>query len=477
VTRTFHHRQTCVRTISLRRTVARTPHAQNAPRAPHRVLAATLVALAILATDARADTRCGIELQRNVCRDANPLCPGSTRPLGPNPGSWPTFQRDAQHTGWSPVAGPTCGNLLWSTKLRGSIFSSAALAQPTAGEPETLYVPVGKAPVCALDPVSGAVKWCNTSDLGKLVDRSSPAIGNGSLIYVGTRDNDLWAIDATSADSGNATVAWRQKVCTDGDVTTPPTVGYDGIVYMGSDSLGAGTVMAMCPGDQRQLKWCVNPVGGGGVRNASPALSLNGEHLYITVGAHTLAAFDPEVGTELWRVQFEKPSGVGRQPNYSPVVNPLTGMVYLGTNKGIWEIEHHVDEVSGKESASARLLFDTAPYRERVYSPPALDPLRGVIVFGASRGNTSTLYAIGLDGSLKWRKPMPRGRFRNNPAVTDVDGRIYVAFGKAVHAIDEHGNTLWTVPHKRGFSASPILAAGRLYVGTTDGTMLAIGCP
>jgi outer membrane protein assembly factor BamB len=464
VTRASTHRPTCVHR-----------HASRRRRSAPRLLAALLAALALASADARADTRCGIALQNDVCLEANPLCPGSTRPLGPNPGSWPTFQRDAQHTGWSPVAGPTCGNVIWSTKLRGSILSSATLAQPTAGDPETLYVPVGKAPICALEPSNGSVKWCSTTDLGKLPDRSSPAVGNGSLIYVGTRDNDLWAIDATSASSGTASVAWRQKVCTDGDVTTPPTIGYDGIVYMGSDSLGAGTLMAMCPGDQRQLKWCKNPVGGGGIRNASPALSLNGEHLYVTLGAHSLAAFDPEFGVELWRVQFEPAGGVGRAPNYSPVVHPLTGLVYLGTNKGIWEIEHHVDPETSHESASARLLFDMTPYRERVYSPPALDPLRNVIVFGASRGNASTLYAIGVDGTLKWRKPMPRGRFRNNPAVTDVDGRIYVAFGKGVHAFDENGTALWTTPHKRGFSASPILAAGRLYAGTTDGTMMAIG--
>ena len=51
----------------------------------------------------------------------------------------------------------------------------------------------------------------------------------------------------------------------------------DGIVYMGSDSLGAGTLMAMCPGPTRQPKWCINPLGGG-IRNASPALSTAGDN-------------------------------------------------------------------------------------------------------------------------------------------------------------------------------------------------------
>jgi hypothetical protein len=68
-----------------------------------------------------------------------------------------------------------------------------------------------------------------------------------------------------------------------------------------------------------------------------------------------------------------------------------------------------------------------------VHSPPAIDVLNGTLVFGASRGNSSTLYATDLQGNLNWQKPMPRGRFRNKPAVTDVDGRIYVAFGKSLY--------------------------------------------
>jgi len=443
------------------------------------VFAATSLALLCAAGDVSADTRCGTELQNNVCLGADPLCPGTATPLGPNPGSWPGFQRDLQHTGRSPVAGPTCNNVLWTRKLKGRILAAPVLVQRIAGAPESLYVPVGKEPICALDPLTGAIEWCGTNELGKIADRSSPTVGNGSLLYVGTRDNDLWAINVPSASQvPHATVAWRQKVCTDGDVTTPPTIGNNGIVYMGSDSLGAGTLMAMCPGEQQQVKWCINPVGGGGIRNASPALSPNGERLYTTIGAGGLAAFDPEAGTELWRVQFEPPGGVGRAPNYAPVVHPLGGTIYLGTNKGIWAVEHVVDPETGKEGASARLLFDTTGLRERVYSPPAIDVLNDTLVFGASRGNSSTLYATDLQGNLKWKKPMPRGRFRNNPAVTDVDGRIYVAFGKALYAFAANGTPLWTLPGVLSYESSPILASGRLYVGTTNGNVLAIGgCP
>ena len=80
----------------------------------------------------------------------------------------------------------------------------------------------------ALNAADGTAYWCDTDNQGKLADRSSPAIGNGGLGYIGTRDNDLWAIDLPPFGGANATVAWREKVCTDGDITAPPVIGNDG---------------------------------------------------------------------------------------------------------------------------------------------------------------------------------------------------------------------------------------------------------
>ena len=57
---------------------------------PAGLLAAAALATAALllqpvVRDARADERCGLDLQTNVCLEANPLCPGTLTPLGPNP--------------------------------------------------------------------------------------------------------------------------------------------------------------------------------------------------------------------------------------------------------------------------------------------------------------------------------------------------------------------------------------------------------
>jgi len=438
------------------------------------VLAVLLLAGAILADDATAAERCSRELQRAPCAEANPVCPAVPGGVGLAEGSWPVFQGNVQHTGSSPFRGPTCNRQIWSRKLKGSLFGAPSLARGFPGEPETLFVPVGKAPICALNPDDGSVYWCDTDNAGKLADRSSPAVGKGGLTYVGTRDNDLWAIDLPAAGGRDATVAWRQKVCTDGDITAPPVIGSDGLVYMTSDSLGAGTVMAMCPGDTRQVKWCINPLGGG-VRNASPALSPAGDVLYVLFGGAGLVALDAQTGAERWRIQLEPKRSVGRIPNHAPVVNPVTGRVYVGLWQGLWAVD---PPATSNGQPTATLLLDVGT--ERIETPPALDLDRGTIVVGASRGQQETLYGLGLNGRVQWRRDdLGSGRFRNNnPPVIDTRGRIYLTLGNTLIALQKDGSDLWRSEFPAPFDSSPILADGRLYVGTNEGTVYAIGdCP
>jgi outer membrane protein assembly factor BamB len=431
--------------------------------------------LALGSSAARADVRCGAQLQNDPCMEQNPVCPAAPQPLGLAAGSWPVYQHDAQHTGTTTELGPTCGSELWSRKLKGKVLSPLALAEPAPGQSEVLFVPAAKYPVCALDPDTGQELWCGTNELGKLVDRSSPAIGNGSMLYVGTRDNDLWAIDIPPASSSQGTVAWRQKVCTDGDITTPPLIGPDGLVYMGSDSLGGGTLVAMCPGPARQVKWCHNPIGGG-VRNMSPALSPAGDKLYVVIAKSALAAYQPQTGQELWRIELEPRRGrVQRTPNYSPVVDPVTGRVFVGLDSGVWAVDTELDPVTNQERPVATLFHATSPAREKMLAPPALDRARDRLVFIAARGAQASLYAVGLDGTLQWKRSLPRGKPRNNPPVVDGAGRIYVTARKALLGLTPTGDTMWQVESRAPLASSPIIAGGRLYIGSANATVLAIG--
>jgi outer membrane protein assembly factor BamB len=437
------------------------------------LVAVLLVASLALVPGAHAVERCAGGLQQNVCLDANPVCPAAPPILGVSPGSWPAFQGNVQHTGQSAFDGPTCSGVVWSEKLQGRILSSPVLAPGNPGESETLFVPVGKAPICALDPATGAIHWCDTDKQGKRADRSSPVIGNGTSAFIGTRDNDLWAINVPPLGGTSATVAWQQFVCTDGDITVPPIIGHDGLIYMASDSLGAGTLMAMCPGPVRQPKWCINPVGGG-IRNASPALDTTGTQLYVTVAGGVLSAYDAQSGAKLWDAQLEPKTSIGRTANLAPVVDPNTGRIYVGLKQGLWAVD---PPATPGGQPTVTLFLDLRAAKQRMEAPAALDLVHGRVIAGGSHGMKSTLYAVALNGQILWqRSDLGKGKFQNNPPVVDASGHIYLTLGKSLIALNPDGSDLWRSEFHSRFPASPILADGRLYVGTTDGTMYAIGC-
>lgn len=447
-----------------------------------RVLLALLAGLALSpgAGTARAgDARCGGPLQFDLCAGADPACP-VVSPTGPVDSAWPMFQHDAQHTGRSPLEGPTCSDVLWTRKITpGQSLSQVAIGPAAPGGHGTVYLPVSKRPICAIEPVGGTVLWCNTPDVGKLPDYSSPALAVDGLLYVGTRDNDLWAISIPGPAESIAPVAWRQKVCSDGDVTTPPTIREDGVVYMGSDSLGAGSLFAMCPGTTRQVKWCRNPLrdgfDGGGLKNVSPTLSPDGTRLYVTFNGSFLASFDATTGAERWRVRLDNFRNNFRGANYTPVYDSAASAIYVGFDDGVWRVTEITDPGTGQPTASVSLLYAT-PDEQGLFSPPALDAATGTLYFGASRGRRSAFYAVGTDGQLKWKKDVVKGRFRNLPPAVDGAGRVYFAISKRVYAVDgATGATIWTKDVVSPVGGSPVIDDGRLYFSTFDATLYAIG--
>jgi outer membrane protein assembly factor BamB len=441
---------------------------------PAALLAA--IALGLLpANAARADDVCPGILQDDVCAEANPSCPAVAGPFGLVASEWPVFQHDLQHTGKSALAGPTCNRLIWTQRMRGKILSAPSIGAPPPGQSHgILYVPVYKYPICALNPATGAIYWCDTNEPGKLPDRSSPALGNGAKLFVGTRDNDLWSIDLPPVSATSANVTWRQKVCTDGDISTSPIVAPSGLIYFGSDSLNAGTLMAMCPGPTRQPKWCIKPVGGG-IKNVSPAMNAAANELYVTYDGNSVVAFDPTTSAELWRIRLETRRRGARGENYTPVVNPTTGRIYVGLERGLWVVDTTIDPFTGKKTPFPSLLRGVGG--SRITAPPALDLARSRIYFGAARGSKGVFYAIDLNGNLQWQK-LVNATFRNTPPVVDTNGNVYFAARREIFAYTPSGTLLWKFDSKEPFSSAPILGNGRLYVGTDRGGVYAIGdCP
>jgi outer membrane protein assembly factor BamB len=105
------------------------------------------------------------------------------------------------------------GQLKWNYTTRGAVESSPAVANGI------VYVGSDDNNLYALNATTGAKLW-NTTGGG------SPAVANG-IVYVGSDDNNLYAFNATTGAK-----LWNYT--TGGAVESSPAVA-NGVVYVGSE--------------------------------------------------------------------------------------------------------------------------------------------------------------------------------------------------------------------------------------------------
>ena len=127
----------------------------------------------------------------------------------------PKFHTDVNNTGLSSYNGPQTNATEWKYKTNGSIESS-----PAIGSDGTIYIGSDDDNLYAINS-NGTKKWSYKT--GASI-KSSPAIGSDGTIYVGSDDNNLYAINP------DGTKKWSYKT---GNTRAPFTIGTDGTIYFG----------------------------------------------------------------------------------------------------------------------------------------------------------------------------------------------------------------------------------------------------
>jgi len=312
------------------------------------------------------------------------------------------FGFDAQHSHANPyeqILNPTTvGGLTkkWAYDSGNSIVSGFYSSPAVAGG--VVYVGSGDGSVYALDAASGTKKWASTTGSSFV---SSPAVAGG-VVYVGSDDGNVYALDAASGAK-----KWASPTGT--SIVSSPAVA-NGAVYVGS---GNGNVYALDAASGAK-KWVYHAAGS---ITSSPAVA--GGVVYIRSDDGNLYALDAVSGMKKWVYHTV---GV---TTFSPIISSPAvagGVVYIGSDD------------------------------RKVY---ALDAITGVKKWAYPTGNV--IYS--------------------SPTV--AGGVVYIGSeDHKVYALDAvTGVKKWTYDTGWVIDSSPAVANGVVYIGTGNGNVYAFHLP
>ncbi|MEW5896205.1 MAG: PQQ-binding-like beta-propeller repeat protein [Nanoarchaeota archaeon] len=387
---------------------------------------------------------------------------------------WPMLHHDLRHTGLSPYnTGHVDGTVRWTFDTGASMESS-----PTIAPDGTIYIGTDENDVYAVNP-DGTLKW--KFDAGEPVYspewntkkgiHSAPTIGKDGTIYFIAPPIYLFALNP------DGTEKWRYPIYLYAHVAASPVLSPDSTIYATSESyphegsepeFGA-RVYAINP--EGTLKWRYDTAGsclGNPIAVADDGtFYVSGSDLEQQEFPYThnaVFAFRPD-GTIKWKYQIGRVEG--------PPTIAEDGTIYVGTKEG-------------------RTLFALAPDGTKKWTfkvggeigvMSALDK-KGNIYFGSWDGN---FHALSPEGQELWSFDVKKGRDPQlfgggretiiSSAAISSDGTIY--FGDVIdtfYALDLNGKEKWRYNQGGGFVSSPAIGAdGTVYIASLDKKLYAFG--
>jgi len=304
-------------------------------------------------------------------------------------------------------------SLNWKLSTNGVIFSS-----PAIDENGVIYVGSNDNNLTAVNS-NGSIKW--TFPTGNWVD-SSPALSHdGTEVYVGSWDNKLYAISTTDGSE-----VWSYE--TNSYVTSSPAVGINGRIYFGSmDSIFYALEKN---GTKAWEYFAGQPIF------SSPSIGQEGT-IYFGDENGTLHAVNPD-GSVKWTYEVEEVADTNKSILSSPALD-ASGNIYFGSGNG-----YCYSLSDDGEQASLNWKYQTS---DRVDASPVLGSTDEV--FFVSRDGylrSLPLFSATTDNLANWEE-FVGDVFYSSPVV-DANGRVYVigyTGGGENHlfAYDANGSKAW----------------------------------
>ena len=295
-------------------------------------------------------------------------------------------------------------------------------------------------------PETNTTLW--TYNTGSSIDNlGTPVVGSDGTIYIGADNGKLYALNL------DGSLKWTY---TTGAYIYSATIGSDGTIYAGSWD---NTFYAINP--DGSLKWNYttegNIIGGSSVADDGT--------IYFGSCDGNLYALNPD-GSLKWKYNTgEIIETVGGGPAIG-----ADGTIYLGNLDGI--------VYALNPDGSLKWSYITKKGQYNIYGISiGTDGTIYAVTYGVgydSLGyNYSKIYALNVDGTLKWTYTFNTGGMFGPPSV-GADGTIYIgnADGK-FYALNPDGTLKWSY-NTGNVRSSTIGADGTIYVGSEDGNLYAL---
>ncbi len=356
------------------------------------------------------------------------------------------FGFDPQHTGFNPyesvlttanVSGLT--QMWYSNAMKGNVFSSPTVSGGL------VYIGSLDGHLYAIDATTSSTRWTSDSPgTSTTSNASTPAIINGT-VYICLQDHRLYAFDAQSGQ-----FRWNSPA---GHTVGSSPIVVNGVVYV----TGNGRVYAF-DANSGQLRWVSTSLG---IDNSDfPPVAVANNVIYVSMSgsganAGQIYAYDAANGHKLWVSDLVNG---GTDINSAPTV--ANGLVYIGSGNG---------GLMAFSATNGHFHWSTPATAGSTGSSPAI--ANGVAYLAEDR-----VYAFdAATGQKRWTTN-PLGAYNSNSPVV-ANGIVYVcsAGDNSVHALDvASGHTLWTSPpaNNQVFTV-PAVAEGVVFMASEDGALYA----
>ncbi len=372
----------------------------------------------------------------------DPLVIPSIGPSGSTDYPWTMFHYDSSRDGVTQASGPAAAptSPMWTYVTGNVVYPSPVVSDGY------VFIPSYDGTIYALDEYSGNLIWSFFTG-GNII--GTPAIAN-STVYVSSKNGYVYALDEQTGS-----VNWRIANDNLTPVTSSPVIA-NGKLFWGtflSPSAGYAEVLA------------VNPQTGAVIwRNTSisdyveGSLAVNNGRVFLGIGALNNAqvlALNESTGSQIWSYNTGLAVTITGSPAvaYGRVYVPLDGTRFLALDETTGFLDWSF--TTGSNSTTAAIH-------------------NGVLYFGAGNRN---IYAVNAStGATIWTRTTG-GAVTSSPALSLGSTELFVGSNdRYLYALNLiTGAVAWRFLAGGQISSSPAVADNRVFFGSKDHTVYALG--